>query len=702
MKVARDDRRAKRDMIDKERDSVELRALQRVAQSGARALDLDVVLARCLEQSMKIARAEAGVIYLRDQRRNVMRKAVTRAADDALAPPTLEMHLVDRNIVDAISIWDLDPERPASRTAWERGFRRAFVLRFMVDERRVGFMALLFHEPRELHDSTRNTLLAMAGFEAVAIEAARVHHELYERARVANLLRDFGERALDPDANIPRLIVSTARAVAGADRALLATIHDRGPGGPWFKVTHALGYAEDLTGVEGPADAPHVAEALSHPLVIEDATQHDGLAEKMGRFATRSFVLVTMRKGERPIGQIFAGLTEPHDFSDAEVEGMELFSTMAATALERARRADEERVQHERLAAVIEHLPIVVAVVSRDGNLLHLNAAGREFAARVGGKEDGEGWRESFFRFGVYDRNGNFVPPEERLVTQAFAGTTPVARELTLVKDDLRLPVLAVAAPLTNADGHVDTVVTAFQDVSQLRNLADAKDRFLSIASHELRSPITSLRATTSLLQMDPNAITDEARRTTLFQRIQRQIDRLATLVERLLDTARLNAGELPLDYADCELVALCKEAIELAKPSLREHTITLEEHAPLYGRWDPARVEQVITNLLSNALRYSPPSEIRLVIRQEGERACVDVIDQGVGIAADDLPNVFTPFFRGAHAAAQHKAGLGLGLYITHEIARRHGGSLKVQSKLGQGSTFTVELPLAPRSRSR
>jgi signal transduction histidine kinase len=144
----------------------------------------------------------------------------------------------------------------------------------------------------------------------------------------------------------------------------------------------------------------------------------------------------------------------------------------------------------------------------------------------------------------------------------------------------------------------------------------------------------------------------------------------------------------------------LCKEAIELTKPSLRDHTITLVEHAPLYGRWDPARVEQVITNLLSNAMRYSPPSEIRVVIRKEGDRACVDVIDRGVGIAADELPKVFTPFFRGARAAAQHKAGLGLGLYITHEIARRHGGTLRVTSQLGHGSTFTVELPLAPAPR--
>jgi signal transduction histidine kinase len=257
------------------------------------------------------------------------------------------------------------------------------------------------------------------------------------------------------------------------------------------------------------------------------------------------------------------------------------------------------------------------------------------------------------------------------------------------------MTVLAVAAPLHDADGAVEAVVTGFQDVSALRELADAKDRFLRIASHELRSPITSLRATIGLLGMDPTAITDEARRVTLLARTNRQVDRLIKLVEQLLDSARLGVSEVPLQLTEGELVALCREAIDLAPLSATGHRVQLEAAAPVRGRWDLLRVEQVLTNLINNAVRYSPPgSTITVRIRGDEARAVVDVLDQGIGIPAEQLDRVFTPFFRGSNATALHRGGLGLGLHITSEIVRRHGGRISVTSRPGEGSTFTVELP--------
>ena len=298
----------------------------------------------------------------------------------------------------------------------------------------------------------------------------------------------------------------------------------------------------------------------------------------------------------------------------------------------------------------------------------------------------------------VFDREGKPVPPSESGVARAFAGHT-TARELTLETQlGERLHVLGVAVPLRRPDGSVEAALSSFQEITELRELADAKDRFLSIASHELRSPITSLRATTSLLQLDPNALTDESRRAVLLSRIQRQIDRLSTLVERLLDTTRLNAGELPLELADADLTALCQDAVEHARLTDPEHTYALDAPAAIPGHWDAARIEQVLTNLLSNACRYSPlRSEILVRARLvDSAHAAVDVIDHGPGIAADQHERLFTPFFRGA-AASRHKGGLGLGLYITREIVRRHGGAVAISSPPGQGATFTVTLPLRP-----
>jgi signal transduction histidine kinase len=475
-------------------------------------------------------------------------------------------------------------------------------------------------------------------------------------------------------------------------------------GAQYSRLAYAVGDDAKLVGMELPVTAPYLREALANatPTVVEDVELLDPtttIGQMARRQATRAFILVTMRQAGRPVGQLFVKSSEPRIYADAEIDGVHLLANMAAQALTRAQRQAEERAAHARVSAILEHLPIVVGVIDTKGNVVHINAAGRELARRTGAQLLHDDWRQSLASVRLYDREGRLVPLESGSLQRAFAGESS-SEELTLeTPNGERMHILSVTVPLREPDGHIEMVLSSFQEITALRELSDAKDRFLSIASHELRSPITSLRATTSLLQLDPNALTDDSRRTVLLSRIQRQIDRLSLLVERLLDTTRLNAGELPLELAESDLTALCEDAIEHARLTDPEHTYVLDTPQAIPGAWDPARIEQVLTNLLSNACRYSPlRSEIVVRARLAGtDRAVVDVIDQGPGVTADQRDRLFTPFYRGA-AAARHKGGLGLGLYITREIVRRHGGTIEVTSPPDQpGATFTVELPLRP-----
>ena len=662
-----------------EQAALELRALQRVIASGARALDLDVVLGRCLEQAMAVARADAGTLYLRDPRRGNYRLAASRNTSPEFAPPPLT---VDDRPEDGHPFFD-------------------HVVVLSVDTRRVGFLRLLFQQKPQLADSTLNTLDAIAAFEAIALEKARVHQQAELRARVAHALNDCAERLLDPDADVAALILDFACRLGRGNGALFSTVFER-DGAQFARIVHAIGDDVRIVGMEMPTSAPYLREAMAQhaPFVVEDVESLDP-DSVIGRVArqqgTRGFILATMRQAGRPVGQLFVKSNEPRVYADAEIDGIQLLASMAAQALTREQRQAEERAEHERVAAILEHLPLLVAVVDTKGRVVHINAAGRDFARRMGAQA--LDWRGALSSMEVFDRDGKRIAPADTGLARGFAGET-TARELTLVPHSgARLHVLSVSVPLRDHEGAVTAVLSSFQDITELRDLADAKDRFLSIASHELRSPITSLRATTSLLQLDPNALTDEQRRNVLLSRIQRQIDRLSTLVEKLLDTTRLNAGELPLDYAEADLAALCHDAAEHARLTDPEHHYVVEAPTPIPGRWDAARIEQVLTNLLNNACRYSPPrSEIVVRARRlDDTHAAVDVVDQGPGVALDQQSRLFTPFYRGA-AAARHKGGLGLGLYITSEIVRRHGGRVAVRSTPGQGATFTVELPLQPK----
>jgi signal transduction histidine kinase len=232
----------------------------------------------------------------------------------------------------------------------------------------------------------------------------------------------------------------------------------------------------------------------------------------------------------------------------------------------------------------------------------------------------------------------------------------------------------------------------ATRELEAANELARAKERFLNIAAHELRSPIAVLRSTVQLDQLDPAITADPARRAELLARLERQAVRLTRLVEQLLESARLGQ-ELPLQRERCDLVQLCKSAVE-ALPG-RER-VRIDGPEAVSAVLDAMRIEQVLGNLVSNGLRYSPDSAtVRVSVKSDEARAVVSVTDEGIGIDASQVERLFSPFSRTDQARRAAPGGLGLGLYIAREIVRRHGGSIRVESEPGRGSTFTVELPL-------
>ena len=242
---------------------------------------------------------------------------------------------------------------------------------------------------------------------------------------------------------------------------------------------------------------------------------------------------------------------------------------------------------------------------------------------------------------------------------------------------------------------------------AQAEETARAREEFLSIASHELKTPLTTLKGSAQLLerQLDKPALARDAL-TRSLDRLLGQVDRLEALIGDLLDASRLQQSRLALRLEAVDLAGLARQVVERFLPAVEEaaaHTLVLDAPAPVVGRWDADRLDQVLTNLVSNALKYSPQGgEVRVAVRavrravQAGEEAEITVRDQGVGIPPAEQATLFEPFVRGS-AARGIAVGTGLGLYITARFVARHGGTIAVESAPGRGSTFTVRLPLAP-----
>jgi signal transduction histidine kinase len=221
---------------------------------------------------------------------------------------------------------------------------------------------------------------------------------------------------------------------------------------------------------------------------------------------------------------------------------------------------------------------------------------------------------------------------------------------------------------------------------------ARAREEFLQVASHELRGPVGTLRLSVQMLMRGASPAAQVAR----LRAIERQAQRLGALSDTLLDVSRITAGRLELTREHGDLAALVREAAVRASDAASEagSELSVDAPEPLPLSCDPARLDQVVSNLLSNAVKYGRGRPIRVSVRQVDGRGRIEVEDRGIGIAPDDLGRVFERFERAV--SVRHYGGLGLGLWIVRRLVEAHGGTIHVRSTLGEGSTFTIDLPLA------
>ena len=233
----------------------------------------------------------------------------------------------------------------------------------------------------------------------------------------------------------------------------------------------------------------------------------------------------------------------------------------------------------------------------------------------------------------------------------------------------------------------------------ELEQAVRMRDDFMSIVAHEVRTPLNGLILETQLRKMhlarDNAAAFTLEKMHAMVDRDERQIKSLIRLIEDMLDVSRIRTGKLSIRPTRFDLSALVEDLLQNFAPQIEaaESSVTLQAGHPVVGHWDEFRIEQVISNLLTNALRYGAKSPITVKVYSENGQALVEVQDLGIGIGEENQKRIFQQFER---VSAKHAvAGLGLGLFISEQIVTAHGGSITVQSRIGEGALFRVCLPL-------
>jgi signal transduction histidine kinase len=263
--------------------------------------------------------------------------------------------------------------------------------------------------------------------------------------------------------------------------------------------------------------------------------------------------------------------------------------------------------------------------------------------------------------------------------------------------DGTAIPVEYSANPLVQ-DGHISGMVVAFQDVSERRRLEKMKDEFISTVSHELRTPLTSLRASLGLISSGSLDKRPEKQRQMIEMAIG-NCDRLVRLVNDILDFDSVERGRLPLHRQPVEAVDLLRRAADVAHNAATQVHIGFHiEAQPAVVFADQERILQVLNELVSNAIKFSPPETvIRLAAQPTGpSEICFLVEDQGRGIAQEKLERIFDRFQQGDASDSRALGGTGLGLALCRSIVEQHQGRIWAESTLGKGSRFLFTLPTA------
>ena len=385
----------------------------------------------------------------------------------------------------------------------------------------------------------------------------------------------------------------------------------------------------------------------------------------------------------RQAGAMARGTYEVVPYAEAPREPRELGRSLNIVAGRHAKLKNEHDHAQARLDVTLSGLSDGVVITDGRGVVLRLNAAAGELLGASGHHGVGQ-------PFVQLARDYELAT----LLRQALTEPTVRRRAATVQHGRGQRILYATAQRIDTAGDRFGLVV--LRDETELRRLEQVRREFVANVSHELRTPLTSIKALVETL--DAGAIDDPAVAGNFLHRIVGEVDRLAALVDELLDLARLESGRVTLQPEPLEAADLLRHGLERVRAQTERARLSLhldvEPDLPAV-RADRQRMEQVLLNLIHNAIKFTPPGgTIRVTAEVVGQELKVSVADTGEGVAPEELPRLFERFYKADKA--RRSEGTGLGLAIAKHIVQAHGGTIGVESPPGEGATFSFTLPLA------
>lgn len=446
-----------------------------------------------------------------------------------------------------------------------------------------------------------------------------------------------------------------------------------------------LGYLETLLSRISDRDDPNLFELGEINQVVQQLT-------RIASFGLLTGVGLPLIVHQKVIGVIFIFRNYAGVFSSNDRALLQSFADQAAIAVFNARLYTQINRERQRLNAILDSAADGILIISADHRIERVNPA---FVRMIGIPAEAlRGRRHEDVIVLTHQKEGMSLEVAE-------SGGWPLTPNATLyVEGDLKrpsgvpLPVGITYAPLMNPDGILVSIIATVRDITRFREADELKTTFISVISHELKTPVALIKGYVSTLRRedanwDPSVIQDS------LAVIEEEADHLTELIENLLDASRLQAGVLSMNLADIALGPLIERIAQKFQTQTSQHKIIVDlpPNFPVIMA-DENRISQLLSNLISNAIKYSPEGgEIRISGQVRPEQVIVCVSDEGSGIPPEDIPFVFDRFYRAENAKRTTK-GAGLGLYLARAVVEAHGGHIWVDPKAGKGTRICFSLP--------
>ena len=503
-------------------------------------------------------------------------------------------------------------------------------------------------------------------------------------------------QALTEELDLNRLLAKILRFAVEMLAGQAGFIALKSPGEGW-QVRTSIGLPEPLL--------RYLSTYLEQIPDMQDAGQSElpiitSLVERLGEISSLGLVNgvgLPLVVRNRVIGVILVFRSYNAGFSANDRRLLTSFANQAGIAVQNASLYAELNAEAERLSAILNGAADGMLILKPSLVIEQVNPAFLRLTSAkevdVLGKPHGEiiRWNEA---------------PRGKTLEQAVADGWPLTPHAQLyVEGDLvrpDLPPLAVGIVYSpvQSDGHLVNVLATLRDITHFREAEDLKSTFVSVISHELKTPVSIIKGYVDTLQRE-DVQWDASFLKESLQTVEEEADRLNELIDNLLDVSRMEAGGFSLQFTDVSLSDLATRVAHKMQSQTTHHNLVVDfpQDFPVVMA-DDRRIEQVLTNLISNAIKYAPGGEVHISGSSHGEFVVICVSDQGPGIPPQDIPHIFDRFYRSSATARQAK-GVGLGLYLARSIVEAHGGQIWADSEQGNGARICFSLPVNGPSRS-